>query len=128
MRLLLDTHALIWWAAGDAALSATAQGAIADESNDVYVSAASAWEIATKHRRGKLPGAGPLAADIVDAIARYGFLELPISISDGQAAGKLPGPHSDPFDRMLIAQALAGSLTLVSNERLFDSYGVARLW
>jgi len=76
--LLLDTHALIWWAAGDAALSKAAREAISDESNEVLVSAASAWEIANMHRKGKLPGAGPLAADIVAAIARYGFIEWPI--------------------------------------------------
>jgi PIN domain nuclease of toxin-antitoxin system len=128
MRLLLDTHALIWWVVNDAALSAAAEKAIRDPSNEVLVSAASAWEIATKHRIGKLPKAGPLAVDFVGSIAAEGFVALPISISEGEAAGSLPGPHRDPFDRMLIAQALGGSLTLVSSERLFDRYGVARLW
>jgi PIN domain nuclease of toxin-antitoxin system len=128
VRLLLDTHTLIWWVAGDAALSATARDAIGNPDNEILVSAASAWEIATKHRLGKLAEAGPLAIDFLDAIADEGFRGLSIGIRDGEAAGRLPGPHRDPFDRMLIAQALAESLTLVSNELLFDRYGVARLW
>jgi PIN domain nuclease of toxin-antitoxin system len=128
VRLLLDTHALIWWLAGDEALSAPAKAAIADIGNDVLVSAASAWEIATKHRLGKLPGAKILVADLAGAVAAQGFLELPVSIRHGEAAGSLPGPHCDPFDRMLIAQAMRDGLVLVSNETPFDVYGVNRLW
>jgi PIN domain nuclease of toxin-antitoxin system len=70
----------------------------------------------------------PLAQDFASSIAAEGFIGLPIRVSEGEAAGRLPGPHRDPFDRLLIAQALAESLTLISNERLFDRYGVARLW
>jgi PIN domain nuclease of toxin-antitoxin system len=128
VRLLLDTHALIWWISDNSALSATAYDAIGDADSQVYVSAASAWEIATKHRLGKLPVTDLLAADLSRAIADEGFTELAISVRDGQAAGKLPGPLRDPFDRMLIAQAFGESLTLVSNERLFDRYGISRLW
>ncbi|MBV9552716.1 MAG: type II toxin-antitoxin system VapC family toxin [Alphaproteobacteria bacterium] len=128
MRLLLDTHVLIWWVIGEAALTTTAENAIRDPGNEVLVSAASAWEIATKHRIGKLPQAGPLALAFEASITSQGFTGLPIAIHHGAAAGRLPGPHRDPFDRMLIAQALAESLTLVSNERVFDRYGVARLW
>jgi PIN domain nuclease of toxin-antitoxin system len=128
VRLLLDTHALIWWVMDDRSLSRQAEAAIEHPANDVFVSAASAWEVATKHRIGKLPGVGPLAADFARVIADEGFVELPISVRDGEAAGRLPGPHRDPFDRMLIAQAQAERLTLISNERLFDRYGVARLW
>ncbi|MDE2005130.1 MAG: type II toxin-antitoxin system VapC family toxin [Rhodospirillales bacterium] len=128
MRLLLDTHALLWWLAGDQALSPAARAAIEDEANPVLVSAASAWEITTKHRIGKLPGAAALVADIGGAIAGQGFAELPVSLRHGQAAGALPGPHRDPFDRMLIAQALHEGLVLVSNETAFDAYGVGRLW
>lgn len=128
MRLLLDTHTLIWWVTDNPALSKTAWDAICDPANEILVSAASAWEIATKHRIGKLPDAGPLAIDFVESISAEGFAELPITVRDGEAAGRLPGLQRDPFDRMLIAQALAGSLTLVSNERLFDRYGIARLW
>ncbi|HTQ34205.1 MAG TPA: type II toxin-antitoxin system VapC family toxin [Stellaceae bacterium] len=128
MRRLLDTHALIWWVTDDQALSKAAYGAIDDPKNEVLASAASAWEIATKHRIGKLPHAGPLATDFGASIAAEGFTGLPISVREAEAAGRLPGPHRDPFDRMLIAQALADSLTLISNERVFDRYGVARLW
>ncbi|MGC1860350.1 MAG: type II toxin-antitoxin system VapC family toxin [Methylocystis sp.] len=128
MRLLLDTHAFLWWLAGDEALSPAARAAIADEANGVFVSAASAWEIATKHRIGKLPGVAAVIADLDGAIADQGFEGLPIGVRHGQAAGALPGPHRDPFDRMLIAQAMLENLVLVSNEQPFDAYGVARLW
>jgi PIN domain nuclease of toxin-antitoxin system len=128
MRLLLDTHALIWWVTDDPALSRAAWDAIGDSANEILASAASAWEIATKHRIGKLPQAGPLAQDFVGSIAAEGFIGLPIGVREAEAAGRLSGPHRDPFDRMLIAQALAQSLTLISNERVFDCYGVARLW
>jgi PIN domain nuclease of toxin-antitoxin system len=128
LRLLLDTHALIWWVAGNTALSPAARTAIAEADNEILVSAASAWEVATKHRIGRLAEAGPLATDFLGAITDEGFIGLPISVHNGEAAGRLPGPHRDPFDRMLIAQSLAESLTLVSNERLFDRYGVTRLW
>ena len=128
MRLLLDSHALIWWFAGDLQLSVPARRAIEDEENDILISAVSAWEIATKHRLGKLPGAELIAADVAGAIADQGFGELAITVSDAARAGALPGPQRDPFDRMLIAQALARNLVLISNESLFDHYGVHRLW
>jgi PIN domain nuclease of toxin-antitoxin system len=128
VRLLLDTHALIWWFAGDPALSNDAQAAISDPANEVFVSAASAWEIATKFRIGRLPDAAVLAADLRAMIRSQGFLELPITLQHGQAAGSLPGPHRDPFDRMLISQARLSDFALVSNEAVFDRYGVRRLW
>ena len=128
MRLLLDTHAFIWWFQGNTKLPLPARRVVADDSNDVLISAASAWEIATKHRLGKLPGAEALALDIPGAIQRQKFEELPVTVADGARAGELPGPLRDPFDRMLIAQALTHDLVVVSNERLFDRYGVRRLW
>jgi PIN domain nuclease of toxin-antitoxin system len=128
LPLLLDTHALIWWLAGDRSLSAAATSAVADLSNEVFVSAVSAWEIATKYRIGRLPEAQALAADVVGAVARQGFVELSITMLHAQAAGSLPGPHRDPFDRMLIAQAVLGDPVLVPNELVFDRYGVLRLW
>ena len=109
-------------------LSASARNAIAHESNDILVSAASAWEIATKYRIGKLPGGEAVAADIAGHIVGQGFEELTISVADAERAGRLAGPHRDPFDRMLIAQALAHDLTVVSVDKVFDSYGVVRLW
>ena len=128
MRLLLDSHVLLWWLAGDEALSNTARGAIGDPDNEIFVSAAAAWEIATKYRLGKLPGAAIVAVDIAGAVASQGFVELPINIRDGQTAGGLPAIHKDPFDRMLIAQAIAADMVIVSNEDLFNAYGVPRLW
>jgi PIN domain nuclease of toxin-antitoxin system len=128
LDLLLDTHAFLWWVAGDAALSMPARAGIDDPSNTVFVSAASAWEIATKFRIGKLPGASMIAADLASVLASQGFVALPISFVHGQAVGALPGPHKDPFDRMLIAQAMLDGMVLVSNEQRFDSYGVRRLW
>ncbi len=128
MQLLLDTHAFLWWLAGDAALSPAAKKAISDENNDIFVSAASAWEITTKHRLGKLPGAAAIVADIDGAITDQGFVAMPVAVRHGQVAGALPGPHRDPFDRMLIAQAMIERLVLVTNEQSFNAYGVARLW
>jgi len=126
--LLLDTHALLWWLDGDERLSPVARAAIADGASQILVSAASAWEITTKHRLGKLPGATDVARDVSGCVAAQGFEELPISLRDAERAGRLPGPHRDPFDRMLIAQALRADLELVSNETMFDAYGVRRLW
>ena len=128
MRLLLDTHAFLWWLVDSPRLPRPVCRAIEDDANDVLVSAASAWEIATKHRIGKLPEAAAVALDIAGAIAVEGFEELPITVDDAARAGSLPGLHRDPFDRMLIAQALTGNLALASNDPLFDRYGVRRLW
>jgi PIN domain nuclease of toxin-antitoxin system len=128
VELLLDTHAFLWWLAGDDSLSGNAKTAIADEANSVFISAASAWEITTKYRIGKLLGVGAIMADLEAAIADQGFAGLAISLRHGQVAGALPGPHRDPFDRMLIAQAMLENLVLVSNEQPFDGYGVRRLW
>ena len=128
MRLLLDTHAFLWWIADSRRLSEPARGAIRDEANDIVVSAVSAWEIATKHRLGKLPEADRLAGDIRAGIAWQGFDELPLTVADAERAGRLKGPVRDPFDRMLIAQTLLHDLELVSNEEVFDRYGINRLW
>lgn len=128
MRLLLDTQAFLWWLAGDDSLSSAAKAAIADQDNDIFFSAASAWEIATKHRIGKLSGVAAIVADLDKAVVDQGFVGLPISLRHGQVAGALPGPHRDPFDRMLIAQAMTENLILVTNERAFDAYGVGRFW
>ena len=128
MRLLLDTHALIWWLAGDEALSRRAREAIADETNGVAVSAASAMEVSTKFRIGKLPDAALLAQDFETIIAAQGFAELAITVRHARLAGALNIAHKDPFDRLLIAQALAEDMVLVSNEALFDTFAVQRLW
>lgn len=128
MRLLLDTHTLLWWLDGDRRLSRRARVAIADDDNQVFVSAASAWELATKARLGKLPAAMDVATDVASCLARQGFEELPISVSHAQRAGNLNVDHRDPFNRMLIAQSQMEDLPIVSNETLFDGFGIDRVW
>lgn len=128
MRILLDTHALLWWLDGDRRLSKRARILIGDSDTDVIVSAASAWEISTKFRLGKLPGATDVARDIVGCVARQQFSTLDITIHHAQRAGGLNIPHRDPFDRMLIAQAQMEDLPIVSNEEIFDDFGVTRIW
>jgi PIN domain nuclease of toxin-antitoxin system len=128
MQALLDTHALLWWLSDEPALTKAARGIIAETKNLILVSAASAWEIATKVRLGKLPIAADLAADFAGYLEREGFQMLAISWDHAIRAGLLPGPHRDPFDRMLIAQAQAENIPILSNEILFDTYGVRRLW
>jgi PIN domain nuclease of toxin-antitoxin system len=129
VRLLLDTHAFLWWVFADPKLSRAARTAISDEAqNSVFVSAASAWEITTKYRIGKLSGARVVAEDVSGVITAEGFNPLAVSVLHAERAGGLAGDHRDPFDRMLIAQAISEDLSLVSNERVFEAYGVKRLW
>ena len=128
VQALLDTHTFLWWLAGNPRLSGAARRAIEDDANTIFVSAASAWEIATKHRIGKLPQAEAVALDVTGAIAGQGFEALAITVDDAERAGRLPGPHRDPFDRVLIAQAMARDLAVVSVDRALDGYGVHRLW
>jgi len=128
LRLLLDTHALIWWGHQDARLGAVAAAAMAADSSTVFVSAVSAFEIATKHRIGKLPEAAVLASRFEPEVEALGFEPLPLSLTHARVTGALPIPHKDPFDRLLIAQAIVEDMLLVSNEALFDGFGVGRLW
>lgn len=122
-RLLLDTQVLLWWLADDPALGSKARQAVADGGNEVYVSAASTWEIAIKKALGKLE-----APDDMDSIVEEErFLKLPISLYHGQMAGMLPPHHKDPFDRMLVAQAQAEGLMVVTSDRIFGKYGVRTL-
>jgi PIN domain nuclease of toxin-antitoxin system len=128
LRLLLDTHALLWWLAGNRALSGRAIEAIDAAENQVFVSAVSAFEVATKFRLGKLPEGELLARDFEVVVEAQGFDPLPLDAAHGRVAGALAPIHKDPFDRLLIAQALREDLFLVSNEVLFDGYGVRRFW
>lgn len=128
MRFLLDTHALLWWFMDEPSLPGTMRRVISRPENTVLVSAASAWEIGTKVRIGKLPAAEELAANFSDYIAHEGFEGLPVSVEHGVRAGFLPGPHRDPFDRMLAAQSQAESIPIISGDPVFDFYGVRRLW
>ena len=128
MKLLLDTHALLWWLDGDDRLSDRAKSEIGDGASRVFVSAASAWEIATKVRIGRLPGAAEVAERFTEIIGDQDFDSLPIALEHARRAGLMPGEHRDPFDRMLIAQSQVEGLVLVSNEELFDRFGIRRLW
>lgn len=125
MRLLLDSHAYLWWLSDDAQLSVTARLAIASPANAVLVSAATIWEIEIKRALGKLDAGDD---DLVAEIAANGFGDLAIGPSHAAAAARLPRHHSDPFDRMLIAQALAEGLACVTADPAFRDYGVATLW
>jgi PIN domain nuclease of toxin-antitoxin system len=128
MRVLLDTHALLWSFNGDPSLSPRARRVIEDTGNEILVSAACAWEIATKVRFGKLPSGVALITDLEGHLERLGFEGLPVSIADAIRAGALPGEHRDPFDRMLISQALGENVPIVSSDRVFDVYHVSRVW
>jgi PIN domain nuclease of toxin-antitoxin system len=128
VRFLLDTHTLLWCFNASPSLTARARQLIENGSNEILVSAASAWEIATKVRLGKLPTGEELIGDFDRYLARLGFEGLPISLQHAVRAGRLPGDHRDPFDRMIIAQAEAEDLTIISNDRIFDTYHVRRVW
>ena|SRR5882672_7721626 len=128
LRMLLDSHALLWWILDHPALTPAAREAISGTENTVLISAVSAWEIAIKFRAGKLPEAADLVSNFPSEIEHEGFQLLPISAEHGIRAGLLPGPLKDPFDRMLIAQSQAENVPIISNEAVFETYGVRRLW
>ena len=128
MRILLDTHAFLWWILDDPRWSPAAEAAVTGPASQVFVSAATAWEITTKHRLGKLPGAEIIAANVATRIAEEGFHELAVSVIHAQHAGALPGGHKDPFDRLLAAQAILENMLLISNDAAVDVFGVHRLW
>jgi PIN domain nuclease of toxin-antitoxin system len=123
VRLLLDTHVFLWWAMGGDRLDGAARSAIADPEDDVYVSAASVWELSIKANLGKIV----MPTSIHEALRRSGFLALPITVEHAEAAGALPRHHADPFDRMLVAQAMLGRMTLVTRDPALRAYGVAIL-
>jgi PIN domain nuclease of toxin-antitoxin system len=128
MRFLLDTHTLLWCFNDSRSLSPRARKLIEDGSNEILVSAVSGWEIATKVRLGKLPTGEELVDQLDRYLAQLGCDMLPISLDHAVRAGRLPGEHRDPFDRMLIAQAQLENLSLISNDRVFDEYHVPRVW
>lgn len=124
MKLLLDTHVLIWWLEEPERLTAPAYQAIADVAHTVYVSAASLWELSIKLSLGKLVLSGIDSAELVSYVAQCQFSPLEITWKHAQIAGQLPQIHADPFDRMLIAQAQLEGLTLVTRDRRLFDYGV----
>jgi PIN domain nuclease of toxin-antitoxin system len=128
VKLLLDTHTLLWAVLSPTSLSRKAARIIADETNSVLVSAASAWEIATKVRIGKLPGAEILEKNFLDVMEDAGYTLLPIDAPDALRAGRLTGEHRDPFDRMIAAQAIARDIPVLSNDTRLDVFELRRLW
>lgn len=128
MRLLLDTHVLLWWLAGDSHLSANALAAIAAPDAEVFVSAASAWEIARKNALGKLPGVEALIERFQDEMREERFDVIDLSAAHLIRAARYPADHRDPFDRILAAQAEIEGLALVSADGKIDVFEVTRLW
>ena len=120
MKLLLDAHALLWWLSGDVRLGRRARAAIVEPTNFVFVSGATAWEIATKRALGKLQAPG----DIEDWLAQNRFRPLPIRVGEAVAAAELPLHHRDPFDRLLVAQARLGGMTIVTRDENISKYDV----
>jgi PIN domain nuclease of toxin-antitoxin system len=128
LRLLLDTHALLWWWGEPKLLSARARALIAERRNDVYVSAATAWELSTKVRLGKLPEAAQAAQHYLDWVREDGFIPLDVRAEHALRAGLLSAPHRDPFDRMLAAQALLEGLEVVSRDPRLAALGAKTVW
>jgi PIN domain nuclease of toxin-antitoxin system len=122
VRLLLDTHVLLWWLSDDRKLMKNARDIIASPNNDVLVSSASVWEIAIKTALGRIEVEPD---DLEDEIARNGFRPLPIVFQHAAMAGRLPRVHRDPFDRMIVAQASVEELRVVSHDRVFEQYGLS---
>jgi PIN domain nuclease of toxin-antitoxin system len=128
VKVLLDTCTVIWATLSPSSLSQQAREAIADQGNVILVSAASAWEIATKVRAGKLPGAEKLERDYLDVMEDAGYTQLAIDTESALRAGRLVAEHRDPFDRMIAAQALALDIPVLSPDPQLDPFGVRRMW
>jgi PIN domain nuclease of toxin-antitoxin system len=128
VKLLLDTHTVVWWWLDDPRLPANARGMIAAAANTVCVSAVSAWEIATKNRLGKWPDVERIVDEFPDLLRRSRFVPLPLSIEHARLAGTLNGAHRDPFDRMLIAQSRQEQAALVTCDAVFGEYDLDVIW
>jgi len=128
MKLLLDTHTFLWLVEGSPNLSAAAQTALADPTNEMFLSVASVWELAIKTGNKKLTLRDPLDVFVAKWMPIYQLAFLPIQSAHALATVGLPGHHKDPFDRILIAQALVEGMTLVSGDSKFAPYGVPILW
>ena len=128
MKLLLDTHALLWFIAGSASLSAAARSAIEDAANEKFVSIVSIWETAIKISIGKLSLTAPFDDLFPHQLMINGFELLPVKVEHTSVVASLPFHHRDPFDRLLIAQTIEEKMTLVSADQIFDDYGINRLW
>jgi PIN domain nuclease of toxin-antitoxin system len=125
VKLLVDSHAVLWWLADDPRLSYRAEVAITDPQNTVIVSACVGYEIAYKQQRGRLP---EFRGALSDRLPRDGFAMLPMSLEHALAAARLPGPHRDPWDRIMIAQAKIEALQVVTIDKVFSDYGLPVIW
>ena len=128
MKLLLDTHSFLWFIQGDQRLSSTARTEIESPANVVYLSIASAWEIAIKSGLGRLSVTGPLEPFVRAQLAQNGFHLLAIGLQHIAATVSLPPHHRDPFDRLLIAQAVVEGMSIVGGDNAFSAYQVPRIW
>ena len=128
MRYLLDTHVFLWWLFDDPKLSSISQSIIRDPKNIICISSASAWEIATKYRLGKLPEAGEVATDIIGWIQRACFEPMAITTEHAQLAGSWRISHRDPFDRMLAAQSKLESSVLITVDKAFELFEIEKIW
>lgn len=128
VRYLLDTNALLWWLTDSDRLTKKARQAISKPDHQLYVSAATGWELATKVRIGKLDEARPLLQDLVHRLARERIDVLPIDLAVSLLAGSLAHAHRDPFDRMLAAQATTEKLAIISSDEIFDTLVGRRVW
>jgi len=128
MQVLLDTCTLIWATLSSKAISPKARKLLADESNIVLVSAASAWEISTKVQSGKMPEAELLERNFLEMMEIAGYTLLSIDAACALRSARLPGPHRDPFDRMIAAQALSLDIPVITPDKLLDQFGVRRIW
>ena len=128
MNFLLDTNAFLWWVNDAPELSTSANAYLAEPRNEVFFSLASVWEMAIKLSIGKLKLAEPLENFVIEQLQRNGFRQLGINFQHVIGVASLPFHHRDPFDRLLIAQALAERLPVLTADRTFDAYGIQRLW
>jgi PIN domain nuclease of toxin-antitoxin system len=125
VRLLIDTHALVWWLTANPRLSHAAEAAITDPLNQLYASACAGYEIMYKQQLRRLP---PMPSNLPDSLRRDRIIILPISLDHAITAAVLPGPHRDPWDRIMMAQARIEALTVVTIDQVFATYGVPTLW
>lgn len=128
VKVLLDTHAFIWWANNDPSLSAAARSVIEDRSNDIFLSAVTTWEMAIKAAIGKLSLAQPVSSFVDGQVSQYQFHPLTITTHHTYQVETMTLHHADPFDRLLIAQALLENLVIVTRDPEFAAYGVQTLW
>ena len=128
MRVLLDTHALLWWVLGNPKLSPAAAAVLGDAQTTILVSSVSGHEISTKYRLGKLAVPSRLAENLDQMIAENGWQAMPLSMAQAQLAGRMPGTHKDPFDRMLAAQSIVEDAPLITNDPAFPAFGVKVIW